>query len=85
MFSFDIGAYQRRQEDNLARARDAAERQRADEANRVAEINRRAMEKVRLINEQAIRELKRFEQFAPKTIVLKPGSVAPPPPPLVFK
>jgi hypothetical protein len=85
MFSFDIGAFQRRQADTLARARDFAERQKADEANRIAETNRRAMEQVRMINEQAIRDMKRFEQLAPKTVVLKPGSVTPPPPPLVFR
>jgi hypothetical protein len=85
MFSFDIGAFQRREAASIARAIDAAKQQKVDEANRNAEINRRAMEQVRLINEQAIRELKRFEQLAPKTVVLRPGSVAPPPPPLVFK
>ena len=85
MFSFDLGAFQRREAASIARAIDAAKQQKVDEANRNAEINRRAMEQVRLINEQAIRELKRFEQLAPKTVVLRPGSVAPPPPPLVFK
>ena len=85
MFSFDIGAFQRREAASIARAIEVAKQQKADEASRNAEINRRAMEQVRLINEQAIRELKRFEQLAPKTVVLRPGSVAPPPPPLVFK
>ena len=81
MFSFNIGAFQRRQAESITRAKDA---QKAEEAQRNAEINRRAMEKVRLINEQSMRDLKRFEQRAPKTVVLKPGSVPPPPPPLVF-
>jgi hypothetical protein len=85
MFSFDIGAFQRRQADSIARAREFAEKQKAEEAARIAETNRRAMEQVRLINEQAIRDMKRYEQLAPKTVVIKPGSVAPPPPPLVFR